>query len=100
MTLGNRVETRLVSVDGHSVEIAPTTSMLVVRNDDRPGMIGLVGTALGEAGVSIASMAVGPDPQTKSALMVLSTVEPTPESVVAQLRNHEGIKYIHVITAR
>jgi D-3-phosphoglycerate dehydrogenase len=36
--------------------------MLVVRNDDRPGMIGMVGTALGAAGISISSMAVGPSP--------------------------------------
>ena len=47
--------------------------MLVVHNDDRPGMIGMVGVALGEAGVSISSMAVGPDQRTKTALMVLST---------------------------
>ena len=47
--------------------------MLVVRNDDRPGMIGIVGVALGDAGVSISSMAVGPDAASKTALMVLST---------------------------
>ena len=34
--------------------------MVVVRNDDRPGMIGVVGTILGDADVSISSMAVGP----------------------------------------
>ncbi len=100
MTIGTRVETRLVSVDGHSVEIAPTSSMLVVRNDDRPGMIGLVGLALGEAEISIASMAVGPDPRSKTALMVLSTVQPTPHAVVERLRDSEGIKDIHLITLR
>jgi D-3-phosphoglycerate dehydrogenase len=100
MTIGTRVETRIVSVDGHSVEIAPTSSMLVVRNDDRPGMIGLVGLALGEAKISIASMAVGPDPRSKTALMVLSTVEPTPHAVVESLRDTDGIKDIHLITLR
>jgi len=39
-------------------------------------MIGMVGVALGEAGVSISSMAVGPDQRTKTALMVLSTQIP------------------------
>jgi len=43
--------------------------MLVVHNDDRPGMIGMVGVALGAAKISIVSMAVGPDPKTKTALM-------------------------------
>jgi len=100
MTIGTRVETRIVSVDGHAVEIAPTASMLVVHNDDRPGMIGRVGMALGGANISIASMAVGPDPKSKTALMVLSTVDPTPASVVEQLRDTDGIQDIHLIALR
>jgi len=100
VTIGTRLETRIVGVDGHSVEIPPAGSMLVVRNDDRPGMIGLVGLALGEARVSISSMAVGPDPRTKTALMVLSTVESTPASVIERLRDTDGIEDIHLITLR
>jgi D-3-phosphoglycerate dehydrogenase len=100
MTIGTRVETRIVSVDSHAVEIAPASSMLVVHNDDRPGMIGSVGLALGEAGISISSMAVGPDPKTKTALMVLSTVDPTPAAVVEKLRDTDGIQDIHLITLR
>ncbi len=100
MTIGTRLETRIVSVDGHSVEIPPASSMLVVRNDDRPGMIGRVGVALGEADVSISSMAVGPDAVTKTALMVLSTTAPTPASVVDRLRGTDGIQDIHLITLR
>ncbi len=100
MTVGTRVETRIVSVDGHGIEIAPAASMLVVRNNDRPGMIGLVGVALGEAGISITSMAVGPDHNTGTALMVLSTASPTPSSVVERLRDTEGIDDIHLISLR
>ena len=100
MTVGTRVETRIVSVDGHSVEIAPAASMLVVRNVDRPGMIGLVGVALGEAGISITSMAVGPDHNNGTALMVLSTGAPTPASVVERVGATEGILGIHLISLR
>jgi len=100
VTIGTRLETRIVGVDGHSVEIPPAASMLVVHNDDRPGMIGLVGVALGEAGVSISSMAVGPDAHTNTALMVLSTVTPTPSSVIERLRETDGIQDIHLITLR
>jgi D-3-phosphoglycerate dehydrogenase len=100
MTIGTRLETRIVSVDKHSVEIPPASSMLVVHNDDRPGMIGRVGIALGEAGISISSMAVGPDALSKSALMVLSTDTPTPSDVVDQLRGTDGINDIHLITLR
>jgi D-3-phosphoglycerate dehydrogenase len=100
VTIGTRLETRIVGVDGHSVEIPPAASMLVVHNDDRPGMIGMVGVALGEAGVSISSMAVGPDQRTKTALMVLSTEIPTPTDVIDRLRDNEGIQDIHLITLR
>ncbi|HEY1732939.1 MAG TPA: phosphoglycerate dehydrogenase, partial [Acidimicrobiales bacterium] len=57
---GVRVEPRVVMVDDYAVEVPPTPYMLVVRNDDRPGMIGVVGLVLGDAGISISSMAVGP----------------------------------------
>ncbi len=99
-TVGTRVEPRIVTVDGHSVEIPPAASMLVVRNDDRPGMIGLVGVALGEAGISISSMAVGPSPTVGSAMMVLSTSAPTPAPAIEALRGSAGITDLHVITLK
>jgi D-3-phosphoglycerate dehydrogenase / 2-oxoglutarate reductase len=100
MSIGTRLENRIVNVDGHAVEIPPATSMLVVRNNDKPGMIGVVGTALGASGVSISSMAVGPDPATGTALMVLSTDHPTPAEVVDALRANPGINDVHAIALR
>jgi D-3-phosphoglycerate dehydrogenase len=61
-------------------------------------MIGVVGTALGAAGVSISSMAVGPSPTTSTALMVISTTSSTPDVVVDQLRGDDGIFDIHRVT--
>src|SRR3954454_117766 len=55
---GRNGEPRLLMIDDHRVGLPPAKHMLVVRNDDRPGVIGLVGTALGEAGVNIADMDV------------------------------------------
>ena len=60
--------------------------MLVVRNDDRPGMIGVVGTVLGQAGVNIADMDVGRTPTPGSAVMVLATTEAVPTSLIEELR--------------
>jgi D-3-phosphoglycerate dehydrogenase len=85
-------------VDDHVVEVAPSAHMLVVRNDDRPGMIGIVGTALGAADISISSMAVGPSPTAATAMMVISTLTSAPDAVVAQLRGDEGILDIHRVS--
>jgi D-3-phosphoglycerate dehydrogenase len=96
--VGVRVEPRVVMVDDHAVEVPPADNMLVVRNDDRPGVIGVVGTVLGNAGVSISSMAVGPSPEKGTALMVLSTDRPTPDAVLDELRRDEGVLDLHRVT--
>jgi D-3-phosphoglycerate dehydrogenase len=71
--------------------------MLVVRNDDRPGMIGYVGTALGNARVNIADMDVGRSQSPGSAIMVLATTEATPAAVIDELRAAPGILSVHVL---
>lgn len=88
---GLRGEPRIVMVDDHAVDLPPARYLLVVRNDDRPGMIGLVGTALGNAGLNILNMAIGQSPHADTALMVLSTAEEVPDEVLGQLRATAGI---------
>lgn len=85
---------RLVMVEDHGVDVPPSRHMLVVRNVDRPGMIGVVGTVLGEAGVNIADMDVGA-PSPESALMVVASSEAVPPEVEDRLRDIEGIISVH-----
>jgi D-3-phosphoglycerate dehydrogenase len=89
--VGLEGEARLVMVDDHRVDVPPANHMLVVRNDDRPGMIGKVGTIVGEAGVNIADMDVGQSATGASAMMVLATSEAVPAEVCDQLRAVPGI---------
>ena len=89
---------RIVEVDAHLVEIPPADVMLVVHNDDRPGMIGIVGTALGDAGISIVNMAVGQTAGGKTALMVLATERSVPVEVLEQLRRASGILDVYQVT--
>jgi D-3-phosphoglycerate dehydrogenase / 2-oxoglutarate reductase len=95
---GMRVGPRIVMVDEHALEVPPAEHMLVVRNDDRPGMIGVVGVVLGDAGVSISSMAVGPSREAGTALMVLATDGPAPDEALARLRTDTGILDLHRVT--
>jgi len=94
---GPRSEPRLVMMDDHTVEVPPAPHMVVVRNDDRPGMIGVVGTILGDAGVSISSMAVGPSATGHTALMVLSTDGAIPDDSLNRLREAAGISDVHTV---
>lgn len=95
--VGLKAEPRLVVVDDHTVDVPPAEHMLVVRNDDRPGVIGTVGTILGEAGVNIADMDVGQSPSGESALMVIATSEAAPAEVQDALRAAPGIHSVHAI---
>ena len=88
---GKSAAPRIVGIHEHSVDVPPSSHMLVVRNSDTPGMIGKVGTILGEAGVNIADMDVGTNAAGEAALMALSTYGPVPAEVVETLRAVPGI---------
>jgi D-3-phosphoglycerate dehydrogenase / 2-oxoglutarate reductase len=88
---GQRGEARIVGIDDHSIEVPPASHMLVVRNEDVPGMIGTVGSTLGAAGVNIEDMRVGKSPSGEAALMVLTTSTPVPADVVDALRSEHGV---------
>ncbi|MCE2854459.1 MAG: phosphoglycerate dehydrogenase [Ilumatobacteraceae bacterium] len=96
--VGPRRQARIVMVDDHVTDVPPADNMLVVRNDDRPGVIGLVGTLLGNAGVNIADMDVGRALTPGTALMVIAPTAEVTADVLDQLRAAPGI--IEVTTLR
>jgi len=71
--------------------------MLVVRNDDVPGMIATVTSALRDAGVNIDDMHLGHSPEGAAAMQVLATSVPVPGDVVAALRQVDGIVSVAAI---
>jgi D-3-phosphoglycerate dehydrogenase len=96
-TLGWDGAERIVMVDDHDVELPFAPNLLLVRNDDRPGMVGVVGAALGAAGLSILNMAVGQTSGGGTALMLLSTNRPVPTEVLDKLGDTPSILEIHSI---
>lgn len=73
----------IVLIDDFWVDVPPGEGyLLVCENRDRPGMIGAVGTLLGQFGVNISFMNVGRHDKRGTALMVLTLDEPlTPEQL-------------------
>jgi D-3-phosphoglycerate dehydrogenase / 2-oxoglutarate reductase len=97
--VGLRGEPRIVMLDNHTVDLPPAAHMLILRNDDRPGMIGFVGSLLGDHGVNIADMHLGRSKEGAAALMVLATSTPVPDTVVERLRAGDGIVEVHAISS-
>jgi D-3-phosphoglycerate dehydrogenase / 2-oxoglutarate reductase len=96
-TLAGRVEPRIVEIDGHGFDVPPAEHMLVISNDDRPGVIGIIGTLLGEARINISDMDVGRVPDADRAIMLLATTTEVPADVVDRLQVAPGILSVDVL---
>jgi D-3-phosphoglycerate dehydrogenase len=94
---GKQQVPRIVSIDGHSVDLPPARHMLVVHNDDSPGVIGRVGTVLGDEGINISNMDVGQSPSGEAALMVIATEGTVPPSVVELVAQQRGVQSARAI---
>jgi D-3-phosphoglycerate dehydrogenase len=103
--VGRRSEQRIVMIDDHSFDVPPADHMLMVKNDDRPGVIGIVGTLLGNAGVNIADMDVGraragsDDTATGTAVMLIAPTTPLDHATLEALRAAPGIIDVVALTA-
>jgi D-3-phosphoglycerate dehydrogenase len=85
---------RIVRVDGHHVEAEPYGHILVLHNEDRPGVIGFIGQVLGQAGINIAMMNLSRHKINGRAISLLTVDSKIPEPVLEQLR-----AYPHIISA-
>ena len=98
-TVGPRDAERLVAINGIPIDMAPADHMAFLFYEDRPGVIGRVGTILGENGVNIASMQVGRRKQGGEALMALTVDAGIPagvlERVEAEIGAHDST-FIHL----
>lgn len=90
---------RITELDGHQLELRPSTHMLVLHNRDTPGMVGIVGTALGDAGVNISNMHIGEKDDGVDALMLVGTEDPVPLAVQERLRAHEHVSDVRAIVS-
>jgi len=90
-TLFGAKEPRVVEMGGFPIDIAPTGVLLVSPHIDRPGVIGQVGTILGNENINIASMHLGRKTPGQNALMVLSVDSEVPESIIEKIAAIPGI---------
>ena len=92
---------RVVSIDGIALETQLDGTVLYLRNNDQPGVIGHVGTTLGKHGVNIATFALGRR-EAKSGAEAVSLIRldgEVPESILEPVRQHIAItqaKLIHL----
>lgn len=93
-------EARIIEVDDHRLELRPRPDMLIIRNDDLPGVVGAVGSELGNAGVNISSMHLGESEAGVAALMVVATDEAVPPVVIDAVQALENVEIVRAIRIR
>jgi D-3-phosphoglycerate dehydrogenase / 2-oxoglutarate reductase len=96
--VGKRNAERLVRIYDFDIDMAPAEHMAFFRYEDRPGVIGAVGTILGEAGVNIASMEVGRKEAGGLALMGLTVDSPIPPEALDRIVTAAGMKSARSMT--
>jgi len=92
---GQRREGRITEIDGFYLEAMPHGHMLVTRNQDVPGVIGGIGTILGQGGVNISRFHLGRRERGGEAMAVIEVDAPLSRETLQDLRSLE-----HVISAQ
>ncbi len=96
-TLFSRREPRVVRIDEFSLEAVPEGYLLVFSNLDVPGVIGKIGTILGENQVNIAGMVLGREKPGGQAVSVVNVDSQIPTPVLDEIRRMPNIVYAKVV---
>ena len=96
-TLFGRSSPRLVLIDGFTLEIEPAGSVLFIRNEDVPGVIGEVGRILGDHKINIANMSNGRRSAGGAALTVVSTDSAPAPRVLAALEGARNVLAVKIV---
>lgn len=83
---GQRGEGRITEIDGFYLEATPRGHMLVTRNHDVPGVIGSIGTTLGQGGVNISRFNLGRRERGGEAMAVIEVDAPLSKETLQALR--------------
>ena len=85
---------RILSIKGIKVDAEFTPSMIYVTNEDKPGFIGRFAGLLGDAGVNIATFALGRDEQGGSAIALVSIDGTAPPEIIAKVGKIDGVRQV------
>jgi len=88
---------RLLGINDIDIEAPLRGTILFIRNQDVPGVIGRVGTLLGNSNVNIANFALGRNPQTHEALGLVNVDNPVPDAVLAEIRAIPAVRAARVV---
>ena len=96
-TVFGKKDIRIVRFEGYGLEFTPEGHFLICGNQDRPGLIGDIGTILGRKGINIAHMTWARMSQAGNAIVVLSTDEQVCKSALEEIKSIKGIEWVSCV---
>jgi D-3-phosphoglycerate dehydrogenase len=90
-TVFGKSEPRLVRLNNFRLEALPSGPMLLVYNNDIPGVIGALGTELGRSGINISRMTVGREAESRQNIIFLGTDQLISKEILERVRAIENI---------
>jgi D-3-phosphoglycerate dehydrogenase len=91
---------RIVRLRDYTMDFAPDEHMLLLNYADRPGIIGKIGTIMGQHDINIASMNLGRSEKTGEAMVILSLDSAVPPEVVAEIKAATEASFIKALKMR
>ena len=96
--MGIRKVEKIIAIDNFDLDLPPTENLLFLRYADRPGVVGSVGNALGNAKINIAGMQVARESAGGSALMAITVDSTVSESVAEAVKKETGADLVRSVT--
>jgi D-3-phosphoglycerate dehydrogenase len=81
----------LAGLDGFAIDAELSGLMLVTRHEDRPGIVGAIGTILADAGINISSLELSRLSERGTAMMFVAVDDPVSDAVIERIRGADGI---------
>jgi D-3-phosphoglycerate dehydrogenase len=97
-TLFSRKDPRIVAIDSFKAEIVPEGELLFIYNNDKPGVIGNIGTLLGKNKINIARMQFGREAPGGRAISVVTIDSPATTNIIKQIKSLPNVLSLKRIT--
>ena len=96
-TLTSNKQPRIVKINNVYIEAVPAGHILFINNNDKPGIVGAIGTILASANINIAGITLGRENQQGVAVSVVNVDSEIPEKIIEQLRGTKNILFVKTI---
>ena len=88
---------RVIAIDGFRIELKPEGHVLIIQNDDEPGVVGRYGTILGNNNINIADMTFARKLEPPRAVVGINLDSAPSEAVIEEIRAQEFVREVHYL---